>query len=448
MNYQPPSLVNAPGAVEEVLVDPQSSLKRNMRVGMILIGLLVFGLFGVAALVDIRGAVIAIGQVSVESKVKKIAHPTGGVIAEVYVRDGARVKAGQPLMRLESRVSGVSASVSGEGLEQLLAMRARLEAERDGRAGPVFPAELTRRPDPSARAAMAEEARLFRLRQQARRGQHQQLAERVRQLDQQIRGYQAQISASERQTALIQPELEGVRQLWEKKLVTINKVNQLERTAVDLDANVASLSANIAQSRARITETRQQMIQLDQDARSEAGAQLAEVISKLAEQQVRTVATDDINDKTLIRAPYDGVVDKLAFSTVGGVVPPAETIMEIVPDSDRLTVEAQVSPADRDQLRMGQEAALSFSAFNVQTTPQLSGRLVHISAETTTDERSGATYYKVRLDVDEQEMKKLGDLKLEPGMPVEAFIQTEDRSLLSFITKPLRDQLGRSFRQT
>jgi HlyD family secretion protein len=275
---------------------------------------------------------------------------------------------------------------------------------------------------------------------------HQQLAERVRQLDQQIRGYQAQIAASQRQTELIAPELAGVRELWEKKLVTINKLNSLERTAVDLDANVASLGANIAQSRARVTEIRQQMIQVDQDARSQAGAELSEVIAKLADQQVRTVSTGDVFDKSVIRAPYDGVIDKLAFTTIGGVVPPAETIMEIVPDTDQLTVEAQISPADRDQLRIGQEAMLSFSAFNVQTTPQLEGRLVFISAETTLDERTGASFYKVRVDVDEQELKKLGKLKLEPGMPVESFIQTEDRSLLSYLTKPLRDQLGRAFR--
>lgn len=349
-------------------------------------------------------------------------------------------------MRLDARVMGVSAAVSGEGLDQLLAMRARLEAERDGRPAPLFPAELIRRQDPSARAAVTEESRLFRLRQQARVGQHAQLTERVRQLDQQIRGYQAQINASQRQSALIKPELEGVRDLWEKKLVTINKLNSLERTAVDLDASVASLQANIAQSRARVTEIRQQMIQLDQDARSEAGAQLSEVVAKLADQQVRSVSTDDAYTRAVIRAPYDGVVDKLAFSTIGGVVPPAETIMEIVPDSDRMTVEAQINPADVDQLRIGQDATLRFSAFNAQTTPELTGNLVHVSAEAQVDQRSGIPFYKVRLDVSERELRQLGGLKLVPGMPVEAFIQTGERSLLSYITKPLRDQFNRAFR--
>jgi HlyD family secretion protein len=436
-----------PASPQDVaIVDPQLSLKRNLRIGMILVGALVLVLFVMAAFANIQGAVIAAGQVSVESKVKKIAHPRGGVVAEIYVKDGDRVKAGDALIRLDTTVSGVSATVSGEGLDQLMAQRARLEAERDSSGGVRFPAELTRRGDASARAAMAEEGRLFRLRRQAILGQKAQLNERINQLEQQIRGYQAQINASNRQAALIQPELEGVRTLWEKKLVTINKVNQLERTAVDLDASVASLNANIAQARGRITEIRQQAIQLDQDSRSQAGAQLGEVMKLLNDQQVRAVGSDDEFTKSVIRAPYDGVVDKLAFTTVGGVIPPAETLMEIVPDTDQLTVEAKISPADVDQIRIGQPAKLRFSAFNAQTTPELNGNLVHVSAETATDQRTGMTYYTVRLDVEQQEVRKLGALKLVPGMPVEAYIQTGERSLLSFITKPLRDQVSRAFR--
>jgi HlyD family secretion protein len=245
---------------------------------------------------------------------------------------------------------------------------------------------------------------------------------------------------------LIQPELAGVRELWQKKLVTINKINQLERAAIDLDANIASLRANIAQSRARITEIRQQDLQLEQETRSQAGAELAEVVAKLADQQVRTVSSEDVFDKSIIRAPYNGVVDKLTFSTIGGVIPPAQTIMEIVPDTDRMTVEAKISPADVDQLTTGLEARLRFSAFNTQTTPELSGQLAHVSAETQTDERTGSSFYNVRIDVEDGELRKLGNLRLVPGMPVEAYIQTGERSLLSYITKPLRDQLSRAFR--
>jgi HlyD family secretion protein len=450
MNYQSTGTALVPVAPADdlpVMVDPQVALKRYLRIGLITVGLLVFGLFGLAAVVDISGAVIAPGQVSVESKVKKIGHPTGGVIAEIYVRDGARVKAGDALMRLDTTVSGVSASVSSEGLIQLLARRARLEAERDGRPYPVYPPQLLRSRDPMARVAMAEETRQFRLKQQARAGLHAQLRDRVRQMEQQIGGYQGQIAANSKQSELIKPELEGVRGLWEKKLVTINKLNSLERTAVDLDSSSSSLGANIAQTRARISEIREQAIQVDQEARSQAGTELAEVITALNDQQVRQVSTGDTVDRSLIRAPYNGVVDKLAFSTIGGVVPPAETIMEIVPDSDQMVVEAKISPADVDQLSIGQGAVLRFSAFNMQTTPEINGRLTHVSAEAKLDERSGYSFYNVRLEVPAEEMRRLRGLKLVPGMPVEAFIQTGERSLLSFITKPLRDQLNRSFRQ-
>lgn len=448
MTYQTPALVPAGGEIEDaVIVDPQAALRRYLRVGMIAVAALVFGLFGLAAIINISGAVIAAGSVSVASKVKKIAHPTGGVIAEVYVRDGVKVRAGQPLMRLDTTVAGVSADVSQEGLTQLLARRARLEAERDGRSFPAFPAQLLNSGTPAARQAIAEESRLFRLKQQARNGLHAQLQDRIRQMEQQIDGYQSQISANSQQSALIKPELEGVRGLWEKKLVTINKLNSLERTAVELDGASAAHSANIAQTRSRISEIRQQAIQLDQEARSQAGTELAEVITALNDQQVRKVSTGDTFDRSVIRAPHDGIVDKLAFSTIGGVVPPAETIMEIVPDSDDMIVEARITPADVDQLSIGQPANLRFSAFNLQTTPELSGRLTHVSAEAATDERQGYTYYSVKLEVDENELKRLGSLKLVPGMPVEAFIQTGERSFLSYITKPLRDQFNRAFRE-
>ncbi len=246
---------------------------------------------------------------------------------------------------------------------------------------------------------------------------------------------------------LIGPERESVRELWNKQLVTTNRLNELERTAVDLQGNGASLQANIAQTRARITETRQQMIQLDQDSRTNAGVELADVTRKLAEQQVNKVNAKDAFGRSVIRAPYGGVVDKLAFTTIGGVVPAGETIMEIVPDTDRLTIEAKVSPADIDQISPNQAAMLRFSAFSAPTTPELKGSVTRIAAERTTDERSGSSFYVVKIDVSAAELKRLDGLKLVPGMPVEAFIQTGSRSLMSYITKPLRDQLRRSFRE-
>ncbi len=446
MTYQVPSPFVAQQDAP-LLEDPGAGMRRNLRLGLIVAGALIFGLFGLAALVQITGAVIGYGEVSVESKVKKIAHPTGGVIAQMFVRDGDRVKRGQPLMRLDTTVSGVSASASGEGLDQLLAARARLSAERDGAGVVVYPKELTANPTPTALAAMAQENRLFAIRRNARMGQQAQISERIHQSEEQISGYRAQVAAVQQQSKLIEPERKGVKELWDKNLVTISRLNQLERTAVDLDGSAASLQAQVAQTRARIAELRQSAIQLDQEARSQAGAELLDVLAKLNDQTVRKAAAGDTFDRSIVRAPADGVVDKIAYSTIGGVVPPAETIMEIVPDTDRMTVEAKVGTNDIDQLHVGQEAMLRFSAFSLQTTPELHGTLAYIAPERTVEERTGASYYKIRLEVSEQEVKRLGTLKLVPGMPVESFIQTGDRSLLSYITKPLRDQLNRSFRE-
>ncbi|MCF8708540.1 HlyD family type I secretion periplasmic adaptor subunit [Rhizorhapis sp. SPR117] len=429
------------------LPDPRQSLDQHLRLGMMVVGALLLCLLAAATLVTITGAVAGAGQVAVASKVKSVAHPTGGVIAAILVQDGDRVKADAPLIRFDTRVAGVSASMSAMNLDQLLAQQARLQAERDGLSLIHFPAGLTLHADPSARQAMAGEQRLFQLRRAALSGQQAQLAERVRQLQQQIASYQAQIAANQKQSALIEPERKGVRNLWERKLVTINRLNELERTAVSLEGNVAALQADIAQTRARIAEIRQQSIQIVQDSRSQAATQLAEVEQRLADQQVRTASAGDTFDRSVVRAPADGIVDALAYTTIGGVVPPAQTILRIVPDTGPMTVEAKISPADIDQIHTGQPARIAFAAFNRQTTPQLQGVVSLISAERFDDPRTGQGYYAVRIDVPETELQRLGGLQLVPGMPAEVYIQTGGRSLLSYLTKPLQDQFARAFRE-
>lgn len=430
-----------------LLEDPHVALSRYVRLGLIIVTALIVGLFGLAALVQTTGAVIASGEVTVESRVKQIAHPTGGVIAAVFVHEGDHVKRGQPLMRLDSTVSGTSASRLGESLEQLLAQSGRLTAERDGLSAIPWPAELRNNKSPSARTAMQEESRLFSLRKQARFNEQAQYAARIRQTQSQITSLQAQMGAADKQAALIQPERDGVRSLYKRGLVTITRLNQLERTSVDLEGTSASLSSQIAEAHGRIAELRQQQIEAQQNARSQAGADLSAVVAKLNDQQIRSAAADDALDRSVLTAPYDGIIDKLAYTTIGGVVPPTQTIMEVVPDSDKLVVQVRINPADIDQLRINQPAVLRFSAFSAQTTPELNGKLIHVSAERTTEERTGQSYYKAQIEVSDEEMRRLGELKLLPGMPVEAFVQTTRRSLLSYITKPLRDQFSRAFKE-
>ncbi|WP_234152110.1 HlyD family type I secretion periplasmic adaptor subunit [Sphingobium sufflavum] len=447
MSYRTPAVIDENRAVEPILEDPHAALQRSYRHGLIVIGLFFAGILAMAAFTGTRGAIIGVGEVTVETRVKKIAHPSGGVIAELLTSEGQRVKRGQVLMRLENGVSGISASAASGSAEQMAATAARLTAERDGAAAISFPASLTTDPTPAKQAAMQQASSMFQLQRQLQASAIQQSNERVRQTEQQIASLQAEMAAVRRQNELVKPELEGLRSLRDRQLVTINRLNQIERTAVDLEGQVASFGSQIAQARARIAEIRQSGLQLVQDARSRAGAELVEVQARLSEQTIRSATAQDTFDRSLVRAPYDGVVAKLAYSTVGGIVPPLETILEIVPTHDPLTVEAKISPMDIDQVSAGQRASLRFSAFSSRITPEVEGNVTVVSAERVNNERTGESYYKVQVEVTDAARKKLGNLKLVPGMPVEVFIQTSERSLLSYLTKPIRDQFNRAFRE-
>ncbi|WP_421848451.1 HlyD family type I secretion periplasmic adaptor subunit [Novosphingobium sp.] len=409
------------------------------------VGALLIVLFLLAALIPMGGAVIGSGAVGVESRVKRIAHPTGGVIKAIYVHNGEHVTQGQLLMRLDDRVTGADAIYSNLTVEQLLAQKARLEAERLGSGKLLFPPELTNSKSPSAAKAMADESRLFAIRQTEEAGLRAQLAARVQQYNEEIRGLESQIAALKQQRKLIEPERQGVKDLWDKQLVTINRLNQLERTAVDLDGNVGSLQAQIAQARAKITEAQEQSIQLGQTRRVQAGTDLAQVNTALNQQQLRSVAASDQQDRSEIRAPYTGVIEKIAFAAIGDVVRPAEPIMEIVPDRDTFVVEAMISPNDIDQTLKGQTARVRFTSFNRPTTPEILGKVTYVATDRTENPESRQAYYMVRIEVDQAAVKKEG-LALRSGMPAEVYIETGNRSMLSYVTKPFMDQFMRAFR--
>lgn len=418
-------------------------ISRALRIGGGLFALLLL----LAVVVPIGGAVLGQGQVGVESRVKRIAHPFGGVIAEILVANGEHVKAGQLLMRLDDKVTGADATYASLTVEQLLAQRARLEAERLGAGRIAFPAELTTANSASAAKAMADEARLFALRRSEEEQLRAQLAAREVQLHQQIAGTRAQIAALERQRQLIEPERRGVKELWEKDLVTINRLNEMERTAADIDGRIAALSANIAQTRAQVTETQERKIQLGQSRRVEAGTELARVLAALNEQQVKNIAAGDQQDRSEIRAPYAGTVEKIAFAAIGDVVRPAEPIMEIVPDADAMVVETMVRPADIDQVRKGQTARVRFTAFNLPSTPEIAGRVTYVATDRSEDADSNTPFYTVRVAIDQKALEA-ENLTLRSGMPAEVHIETGSRSMLSYLTKPLRDQLARAFRDS
>ncbi len=435
------------------MTGPESPAQRSIRVHLVL-GLTVVlvlggGLGGWASTARISGALIAQGQVVVDSNVKKVQHPTGGVVGELRVKDGDSVKAGDVLVRLDDTVTRASLAIVTKGLNGLYARQARLEAEQRGDQSIRFPQALTdaARTDADAQAVMDNERKLFEDRSAARVGQKAQLKQRIDQLQEELQGLWAQEKAKSAEIDLIQKELLGVRELYEKKLVQLSRVTQLERDAARLDGDRGQIIASSAQTKGKITETGLQIIQIDKDLSTEVSKDLRETNDKIGEFVERKVTAEDQLRRVDIRAPQNGMVMQSTVHTIGGVVTAGDTIMLIVPQTDNLSVEARVNPQDIDQLQIGQKTLLRFSAFNQRTTPELIGLVSRVSADTTTDQRTGQSYYTMRVALPPEEVAKLGDVKLIPGMPVEAFVQTGDRTMMSYLVKPLQDQLMRAFRE-
>ena len=427
---------------------PRESISRHIFAGVVLVGVLAIGLGGWASTAEISGALIAQGSVVVDSNVKKVQHPTGGVVGEVRAHDGDRVKAGDILVRLDETVTRANLSIVTKGLNELYARKARLAAERDGADTVALPNELAGNVnDRDLNEALASERKLFELRRAARLGQKDQLQQRIKQLQEQITGLTAQQDAKSKEMTLIDQELQGVRDLWAKNLVQLNRLTSLEREEARLQGERGSLIAAAAEAKGKIAEIQLQILQVDQEFTSDVAKELRETDSKIGEYVERKVTAEDQLRRTDIRAPQDGVVFQSTANTVGGVVTAGDPIMLVVPETDSLLVEAKVDPKDIDQVKLGLPVVLRFSAFNLRTTPELNGTVSRIAADTNSDQRTGQSYYLVRVAMTAQEVERLGAVKLTPGMPVEAFIQTGERTMISYLVKPLHDQLMRSFRE-
>jgi HlyD family secretion protein len=422
---------------------PKAQINQQLLwVAAILVALLL-SLLVISANVRLAGAVIAEGLVSVQSSVKKVQHPTGGVVSEIRVKDGDRVAAGQVLLALDATAPGANVAIVSDAVDELTAKEARLEAERDSRARLIFPPMGA---SSAAKRARSDEARLFEIHLTAREGERAQLRQRIVQLTEQVRSYSEGEKSKTRQIELINSELVGVRQLFKQDLVPISRLNALEREAAQLSGDIAQLGASTAEARGKMSETELQIIQVDKAARAEAGNQLGDVQAQLAQLQQKRVTAQQEFKRVEIRAPQDGVVDHMTIHTVGGVISPGESLMIIVPDRETLHVEAHIRPTDVDHVRVGQSAMLRFSAFDQRTTPEIKGVVTHVSAEAQTEEKTGSSFYVVDLSMPAVQLVR-EKMKLVPGMPVETFIETDTRTILSYILKPLADQLKRAFRE-
>ena len=426
----------------------RQSIRSHLMIGVGIVLVLAFGFGGWASTALISGALIAPGQIVVESNVKKVQHPTGGVVGEVRARDGDVVKAGDIVVRLDDTVTKANLAIVTKNLDAAQARAARLQAEQRGLDKLVFPPQLLERAsDPDVATLLASEGKLFDVRVNGRAGQKAQLRERIQQLNEEIAGLSAQETAKDKEIALVQQELTGVRELYDKHLVQLSRLTTLERDSARLNGERAQYIASRAQAKGKITETELQIIQVDKDMVSEVSKDLRETNDKIGELIERKVTAEDQLRRVDIRAPQDGMVLQSSVHTVGGVITAGDTIMLIVPQSDDLQVEAKVNPVDIDKLQVGQKTLLRLSAFNQRTTPELNGAVTRVSPDVTTDQRTGQSYYTIRVSMPPEEVARLGEVKLIPGMPVEAFVQTGDRTMLSYLMKPLHDQLMRAFRE-
>lgn len=424
----------------------ESGFMLRITMGLALVMLLLFGVGGWATVSNISGAVIAPGTIVVEGSLKKVQHPQGGVVGAILVKTGDRVQAGDLLLRLDETQTRANLAIVRSQLAELTGRKSRLTAERDGAAEIQFSDDFDKSHD-DAPSIISGENRLFFARLKATESQKSQLGEQMGQLRQETAGLDAQKKAKESEITLVKEELDRVEELYRVKLVPVTRVLALRRDAARIIGERDALIANIARSGGRISEIELQLLQVDEKIKAEAQREIRDIEARTAELNEQRVAAEDMLRRVELRAPQGGIVHELAVHTVGGVIGAGETIMLIVPIEDALTIEVRLVPTDIDQVRIGQKALLRFPAFNQRTTPELYGSVSRMAADLTTDPKTGFSFYIARIRIDPTELPKLDHVKLVPGMPVESFIQTSERTALSYLTKPIADQMARAFKE-
>ena len=428
--------------------DIATSLRRHLLVAGAVVVLLAGGLGAWAGLAKISSAVVANGVVVVESNVKRVQHREGGIVREIRARNGDLVAAGDLLLRLDDTVTRASLAIVSTQLDELHAQAARLIAERDDVADISFPEALMRRADePAIRAAISGQRALLQARRASLKGRKEQLREQIGQFEKQVEGLAVQQVSKEQEIELNARELGDLETLFAKALIPASRIYALRRDRARLVGERGGFIAQIAQTKEAISERRIQILQIEEDLRAEVLQHLQDTRSQIAQLTERENAARDELRRVDIRAPRSGYVHQLAVHTVGGVIGPGETAMLIVPREDLLIIEARIEPMDVDRLSRDQPVVVRFPNFNLQTTPELEARVISVSADLEIDRATGLSYYTARLALSDGEKEKLGGNVIVPGMPVEAFIVAGDRTVLSYLLKPLADQIRHAFRE-
>ncbi len=421
----------------------ETSDRAPRRIGLLILAI-VFGGFGLWAVVaPMDSAALAPGVVTVKSYRKTVQHLEGGIVSEILVTDGQLVEQGQKLLVLDDTQARAELGILRGQYYTVRAMERRLVAERDSSGVVEFPVTLNVK-DARAREAVRNEEQIFEARRSDRLGEIEVLEQRIIQLESQIEGLQALVASKDEIVSSYSEEVADLSELLAEGFVNKQRLRELQRNRSRSIGEVADHRASIAQAEVQIGETRLQILQLNKRFITEVVDQLAESQARVYDLRERISAIEDRLRRTVITAPVAGIVLGLNTHTIGGVVRPGESLLDIVPELAELVVDARVSPMDIDRVSVGMEATIRFSAFKNATTPTIFGVVTKISADRLVDEQTGIPYYLARVEVSEEGREKLGSLLLVPGMPAEVLIKTGERTLFEYLVQPARNAFARS----
>jgi HlyD family type I secretion membrane fusion protein len=428
--------------------DDRDGMDGKIYAGVIAIVLVFGGLGTWSALASLDGAIVAAGQVQVESSRKAVQHLEGGIVKEILVRDGDRVKQGDLLARLADKATGANLRLVQGQVAELAVRRARLIAEREGKEELEIPQDVQMAKGDAGLAGIVEGQRsLLAAKRESARNEINLIRQQQEQLRTQIKGMKEQDASKARQIQFFEDELAGLRALFAKGLAPKGKLLTLERAAETNRGEQAALAGSIAAAEMKINELELQILRLDTTTQEKVAEELRTVEAEMNANSERLVSSQDQAERTEIRSPRNGRVYKLAVHAPGAVIKPGEVVMEIVPEDDTLVIAAQINPQDVDKVQTGQNARVRLSAFNQRTTPELTGQVSVISADMLTDPATGRPFYQATISIAPKEMERLAGLTLKPGMPAETMISTGDRSPLSYFLKPLTDGFSRAMRE-
>jgi HlyD family secretion protein len=432
------------------MTGPGISIRRPVTLGLVALLALVVG-FGLwATLTHVSGAIVAQGQIEVERDRQVVQHPDGGVVAEIMVTEGAKVAAGDPLLRLDGAALRSELTIVENQLSELSGRAARLTAERDGMDTLEFPAEVLALADtsPDVAAQLDGQCRLFEARAATLAEQRELLSRRIDQITAQSNGIAAQSAALARQLDLIEQELASQQSLLDKGLAQAGAVLALQREQARLEGQIGELAAELARTEGQVTEIEIEISSLETRRREEATTELRQIGPTVLELAERRRALEERIDRLEVRAPVAGIVLGLQVTTPQAVLRPADPVLYVIPQDRPLIITARIAPIHIDEVAVGQAAELVFSAFSARDTPHLMGRVTLVSADALADAQTGATYYTAEIELAEGERARLGDRTLVPGMPVEVFLQTGRRTPLAYLVKPFMDYFARAFRES